>query len=184
MTIAEKITVVILLVTIFAIVAGPIWAVRIAGSIEKKREFSRRKYNILAALMRTRKTYMHADHVWALNLVQLEFSENDKVISAHKAYIANLAEAVPDPGNDLDNLVSRRRDQFFDLLYEITKVVGITADKSDLARLAYVPYGWETEAEELRSFRQSMLEVLQGRRPLPITTFNPTPISKFPEQPV
>ena len=173
MTIAEMINAGLLLATIVAIVYGPIKAVQISADTEKRREAERRKYNILAALMRTRRTYMHPDHVWALNLVQLDFAEHPKALEAHKAYLKNLADPLPKPGDDLDNFLEQRRHLFLELLHELCIVVGLKADKADLDRLAYVPYGWQTEEDENRAFRTAVIDLLSGRRPLPITQYIP-----------
>jgi Family of unknown function (DUF6680) len=111
--ISDIINSLILIATVAAIVYGPIKAVAIAREKEDIKEAERRKRQIFASLMRTRKTFMNPDHVGALNLIQLEFFDHPAVIAAYKNYIANLSEAVPNPGNDLDNFLNRRQDIFF-----------------------------------------------------------------------
>lgn len=182
--ISDVLNALILFATIFAIYLGPIRAVEAARKKEDIRDAARRKREIFAALMRTRRIYMHPDHVGALNLIQLEFIASDKVIRAYRDYIANLSETVPNPGPPLDAFQRRRGDLFFDLLHEIAKTVGCDIDKRDLERLAYVPTGWETDEGEMRIFRLAVIELLHGRRALPVAPFQPQPaVNPFPPPP-
>ena len=176
----------ILVATVVAIWFGPLKAVEAATKKEELRDATRRKREIFAALMRTRRTYMNPDHVAALNLVQLEFLNFENVLQAYKDYIKNLSEPVPAPGPALDALVLRRQDLFFDLLHEIAKTVDCNIDKRDLERLAYVPQGWVNDETEVRLFRRALIELLHGQRPLPIVPFQPTPMpppTPLPPQP-
>lgn len=161
----------ILLATIAAIIFGPIKAVAIGRKNDELRDAYRRKRDIFAALMRTRNAGLTPDHVWALNLIQVEFAECESVVRAYRDYIANLSEFLPDPGPAFDTFTRKRRDLFFDLLHEIAKVVGFNLDKRDLERAAYYPVGWENDEAELRQFRRAMLELLHGKRPLPVAPF-------------
>jgi len=163
---ADLLNAAILLVTIWAIIYGPAHAVEITRKQDAIRDAVARKRRILATLMRTRKVSMNPEHVGALNEIQLEFAETPDVITAYRAYIANLSETVPQPGNALDNFLKRRADLFFDLLHSISKAAEVTIDRHDLDRLAYVPFGWQTEQEEQQVLRASLIEILQGRKPL------------------
>ena len=173
----------ILLATIAAIVLGPVLAVKVSIRREEAREVMRRKYAILITLMRTRRMYMHVDHVGALNAVQLVFYRDQAVLSAFRSYITNLNEPIPNPGKQLEHFIERRNDLFIELLFAICEVVGSKIDKRDLEKLAYVPAGWATEEEQTRIFRQGMIEVLNGRRPLPITAFTAPGSSVYPPPP-
>lgn len=172
---ADCINFLILVATIIAIVYGPIKAVEITRKKDIERDADARKRLILSTLMRTRKMVMNADHVGALNQVQLEFFNHVDVLVAYKAYIANLSETVPAPGNALDNFLARRSDLFFDLLHTIAKASGVTIDRHELDRLAYVPFGWQTEQNEIQAFRTAMLALLNGQRTLLIAPGQPTP---------
>lgn len=185
--IGEVLSALILVVTILAIYFGPLKAVEAATKKEETRDKDRRKREIFAALMRTRKTYMHPDHVAALNLIQLEFFDFEKVIRAYRDYIHNLGEPVPPAGPHLQAFLERRQDLFFDLLHEIAQTVGCNIDKRDLERLAYVPIGWANDENEIRVFRRAMIEVLHGVRPLPVAPYQTqvaaSPPSHYPPPP-
>jgi hypothetical protein len=173
----------ILLVTIWAIIYGPARAVEITRRQESLRDAVARKRRILSALMRTRKVAMNPDHVGALNEIQLEFSDDQDVIAAYRAYIANLSETVPPPGNALENFLTRRTDLFFDLLHAISKAADVGIDRHELDRLAYVPTGWLTEQEEQRLLRVSLMDILQGRKALHMVGEAPPPPNPFPQPP-
>jgi uncharacterized protein DUF6680 len=168
---SDILTMLILIATIFAIYLGPIRAVEISRRNDVEREASRRRREIFASLMRTRNAALTPDHVWAINLVQVEFGNDENVIRTYKSYMAILAEVLPEPGPALSAFLQKRRDLFFDLLHEIAKAVGFNLDKRDLDRAGYVPIGWEAEQNEMRLFRQAMIELLSGKRGLPITQF-------------
>lgn len=63
----------VLIVTVFAIIYGPVVAVKISRSQENLREKIRRQYDIFHNLIKTRRMVLAPDHVTALNLVQIEF---------------------------------------------------------------------------------------------------------------
>lgn len=170
---SDIINALILIATIVAIIYGPLKAVEITRKKDTERDAASRKRQILSTLMRTRKTVMNPDHVGALNQVQLEFFGHRSVTDAYKAYIENLSDTVPQPGNALDNFLKRRNDLFFDLLHAIAVASDVPLDRHELDRLAYMPFGWQTEQNEIQAFRSSLIEVLQGRKPLHIVPDQP-----------
>jgi hypothetical protein len=167
---ADILNAAILLVTIWAIVYGPAHAVEITRRQDAIRDALERKRRILSSLMRTRKAIMDPAHVGALNEIQLEFSGDPDVIASYRSYIANLSDTVPPPGNALDNFIKRRSDLFFDLLHAISKVADTVIDRHDLDRLAYAPFGWQTEHQEQQILRTSLIDVLQSRKPIHVVT--------------
>ena len=177
---SDYINFLILVTTIVAIVYGPIKAVEITKNRDIQRDAEARKRLILSTLMRTRKMVMNADHVGALNQVQLEFFKHTDVLLAYKAYIANLSDTVSTSGNALDNFLARRSDLFFDLLHTIAKASDVTIDRHELDRLAYVPFGWQAEQNEIQAFRTAMLALLNGQRTLLVAQGQPN----APTQPV
>jgi len=80
----------ILLGTIVAIIVGPIAAVKITLRHEIRRELLRRKYETFHSLMKTRRVTLAQEHVTALNVIQTEFHDDERVIAAYKRYIDNL----------------------------------------------------------------------------------------------
>ncbi|UPT99180.1 hypothetical protein J4G48_0014510 [Bradyrhizobium barranii subsp. apii] len=183
----DWLNVAILVITAVAIVVGPIVAVQITLRFEEKREKRRRKYDTFHALMRTRRVTLSADHVTALNVIQTEFHDDDRVIAAYKKYIDNLGGPALPPGSSnevIRHFVDERDDTFNEMMFEIGKHLGFALDKRELAKYSYAPQAWVNMEAEQNSLRQFALELLQGKRPMPITPFQPTPSAdKFPPPP-
>jgi hypothetical protein len=176
----------ILVLTAAAIVVGPIVAVRLTLRSEHEREKLRRKYQTFYALMRTRRVTLSTEHVAALNTIQTEFHDDERVVTAYKRYIENLESNIP-PGsseNASQRFMEARIDVFNELMFEIGKSLGFVFDKRDLAKYSYTPQGWVNIESEQNALRLLTLEVLQGKRGLPVQPFQLSPIAnKFPPPP-
>jgi hypothetical protein len=183
----DWLNVAILIVTAIAIVVGPIMAVRLTLNSEATREKIRRKYQTFHALMRTRRLTLAPDHVTALNVIQTEFHDDERVIGAYKKYIDSLSGPVLPPGTPQDVVrreLDDRDDVFNEMMFEIGRHLGYNFDKRELAKYSYAPQGWVNIEAEQGAVRQLALELLQGKRPLPIAPFQPSPTaSKFPPPP-
>jgi hypothetical protein len=80
------------IVTIIAVFAGPLLAVRLTRSLDLKREERQRKFQIFKDLMTTRSTQINYEHVKALNAIEVEFYNDEKIIYAWKKYMECLTE--------------------------------------------------------------------------------------------
>lgn len=182
MTLTDMINILLTLVTIVAIVAGPIAAVRITRKIDEERAAKQRKLDIFRILMRTRKERLAYDHVGAINLVELEFYGIAQVIKAYSNYIDHLYKEAPQPGKD--SQFHKDRDVLFaSLLKTMGEHLGYKFDKMDLERLSYSPVGWENDNRLNRNNQLLLNEILSGRRVLPIRESTIPPDSMFPEPP-
>jgi hypothetical protein len=182
----DWLNVAILITTIAAIIVGPIAAVRITLRSDMSREKLRRKYETFHALMKTRRVTLSPEHVTALNVIQTEFHDDEKVVAAYKKYIENLAIPVPDRGKEdaISRFVADRDDTFIELMYEIGRHLGFSLDKRELAKYSYAPQGWVNIEAEQNAIRTFALELLQGRRPLLVAPFQPSQsVGKFPPPP-
>jgi hypothetical protein len=183
----DWLNVAILIVTAIAIVVGPIVAVQISLRFEKSREKIRRKYQTFHALMRTRRATLSPDHVTALNVIQTEFHDDERVITAYKKYIDNLGTSLALGSKDdvTRKFVEDRDDAFNEMMFEIGRHLGFTLDKRELKKYSYAPQGWVNIEAEQNAVRQLALELLQGKRPLPVSPFQPPSpsTSKFPPPP-
>jgi hypothetical protein len=177
----------ILIGTIIAIVVGPIAAVKITLRHELRREPLRRKYETFHSLMKTRRVALSAEHVTALNVIQTEFHDDERVITAYKKYIDNLAGPELAPNSDGETqrkFLENRNDVFNEMMFEIGRHLGFSLDKRELAKYSYAPQGWVNIEAEQNALRQLALELLQGKRPLFVAPFQPHPsASKFPPPP-
>jgi len=77
----------ILILTIVAIIYGPIWAIKVNRKLDEERDARSRKYAILSDLMRTRQARIDPVHVAALNLIELDFYGQKDVVVAYRDYV-------------------------------------------------------------------------------------------------
>ncbi len=164
---------VMLIVTVVAIVIGPLLAVRLQRKADEAREKRTRRYMILNILMRTRSEKLSSEHVGALNLIQLEFYGSIAVIDAYKTYSDFLNSHFPSDQNALERHTTKGASLFLDLLFEIARDLKFNFDKSDLQRLSYLPMSLFNFNDNLWANMHLFREVLEGKRPLVITDFVP-----------
>lgn len=171
--------------TIVAVFLGPIFAVIATRIVDNRREVRTRKMDIFRTLMRTRKMPIHFEHVGALNLVEIEFARDGHVITAWKAYLHALGEALP-PANDsvAHDAIRKKRDALLTkLIHEIAKVMHFHVEQLDILEGNYLPQGWNDDDWSQKQVRQGLLDVLQGRRPLVVQPYAPAAISPYPPPP-
>lgn len=179
-------TIAILCLTVWATIHGPARALKIQGGLDEAREKQRRQFGILHSLMKTRAWTLHPDHVSALNLIQLEFDGEAQVQEAFRRYLELLNGPFPSVTDEdaQTRFSNEKRDRFFTLVKSIADVLGYKFDKADLERLSYSPQGWANDEAQQRSLRISLIELLEGKRPLPVSQFHLSQrTSMFPPPP-
>ncbi|MDA3779808.1 MAG: hypothetical protein PF487_06270 [Bacteroidales bacterium] len=156
--------------TIIAIIIGPIAAVQIQKFIEKTKDKKNRKIYIFKTLMASRGSALSHSHVEALNRIDLEFSgerKYDKVIQAWKEYFDNLSQKVDD--NQIPVWSSKNEELLVELLFEMGKSLGYKFDKLLIKRNIYSPIGHARIEQEQENLRRNLNEVLDGNRVIPMT---------------
>jgi len=87
-------------------------------------------------------------------------------------------------GLGIRGYLDNRDDVFIELMFEMGRHLGFTLDKRELSKYSYAPQGWINMEGEQNAIRSLALELLQGKRPLPVAPFQPPPsTSKFPPPP-
>lgn len=173
------------ILTIFAIIIGPIFAVVITRYFDTERLKKEKQLFIFRSFMKTRKMPLHPEHVDALNLIEVEFHKKEKIISAYHKYIDYRHEALPSGSSDDQDRHSRRGNNYFlDLLYEISNELGYEFDKSDLERFSYTPIGWGQDDFRARKNASLITDLLEGRIALPVTPMQPRATNLFPPAPI
>jgi hypothetical protein len=163
-------------VTIFAIYYGPIAALRIQRQLDDARETRNRKQYIFKTMMTYRATPLHPNFVQALNLIDVEFiADNDDERAVRDAWKElldhfNNYNASPNP-------VEKSRELTAILLSAIGKSLGYRFDKVYLKKGAYYPELAMNVEQEQHALRRSLLEVLEGRRRIPVGIFE----DRFPD---
>lgn len=166
------------IITILAIYYGPIRALKIQRALDAEREARSRKLQIFKTLMSNRVTRLSPAYVQALNLIDVEFTENN-----------DKEKAVRDAWRELNDLYAnyistpnaedKANDLNATLLAAMGKCLGYDFDKVYLKKGAYYPKFLVDVEFEQHSLRRLVLELLDGtgKRKLPIAMFE----QKFPD---
>lgn len=155
------------MLTIAAIILGPILAVQAQAWLDRRREERRRKLHVFAELMATRGTRLAPRHVEALNLIELEYSEkNDKqrpVLEAWRSYI-DLLNNPPSEEQNLQAHFDRRDQALVDLLYQMGRYLGFAIDRVVIRRNAYTPEGHGQADVEWNIIRKGFAKLLINKQ--------------------
>ncbi len=157
------------ILTIVAVIVGPIAAVQIEKWLNRNRANQERKVSIFKTLMATRGTVLSYKHVEALNRIDLEFSDSkkyEKVINAWKEYFDNLSQKVDE--NNLTVWSTRNEELLSNLLYEMGQSLGFKFDKVLIKRNIYSPIAHGTIDQENQLIRKGIIEILYRDRTLPM----------------
>jgi hypothetical protein len=167
MTTPEKIQIWLGIVTIGAVVLGPILALCIQSTLNRRREKKERKLHTFRLLMATRGTALSASHVEALNAIEVEFygqSRPEKeVVQAGRIYLDHLGTSQQEQAN---NWAIQRVDLLTDLLHKMAICLGYEFDKVRIKNNAYVPIGHGNIERDLELIRTGLVQLLSGKLPI------------------
>ena len=156
--------------TIAAIIIGPIAAVQTTRYMDNRAEARARRLWVFKTLMATRAATLSSDHVNALNSVNLEFrgnSASDKeVMAAWHTYLAALNLNVP--AREWAAGAEHRRDLFGDLLQKMARAVGYNFDIAAIKNDVYYPQGYTDAEIDQLEIRRGLKELLAGKRSIPL----------------
>jgi hypothetical protein len=172
----DRTGIVLSILTIIAIIVGPIVALELQRRLDKGREAKNRKLWVFKTLMSYRATFLSPQFVQALNLIDVEFdgkNEQEKaVLTAWKVLLDHFGElAAPKPNAD-----EKTATLTTNLLIAMGKCLGYEFDEVQIKKGAYYPMGLGNVEQELHAVRRGVLDVLQGRRRIPVGIFE----DKFP----
>jgi hypothetical protein len=168
--------------TIFAIIQGPIIALRIQRHIEEDRETRNRKLWIFKTLMSNRATRMSPIFVQALNLIDVEFTlppekpVRDAWREAQDHYTdwgRKTAQQREAAGNAL---AERAEDLLSETLVRMGNSLGYAFDKVYVKKGWYYPEGLGNIEQEQHALRKGMLRIISGYGAFPVAVFE----QKFP----
>ncbi|HXJ93075.1 MAG TPA: DUF6680 family protein [Terriglobia bacterium] len=168
--------------SIAAIVVGPIIALQLQKHLDTRREARNRKLTVFKTLMTYRATTLSPYFVQALNLIDVEFDAKSekpvrdawKVLLDHFADLGRLAESnTTFPSNTADKSATLTTN----LLMAMGKSLGYDFDEVQIKKGAYYPMGLGNVEQEQHTLRHELLDVLEGRRRIPVGIFE----DRFPE---
>jgi len=176
--------------TIAAIVIGPIVAVSITLGYDTYRDRRSRRMELFRTLMRTRRTPILPEHVGALNLIEIEFAKDDAVIKRWTELLTHFGthhnrreeEAKTDDLRD-DELAARdakfygrlsdeRQRLLAKLLHAMARVLDFRAEQLEIFEGGYTPQGWVDIEAENASVRRLFAQIGDAKRTFPIGVFN------------
>lgn len=171
-------SIILSVLTIIAIILGPIVALDLQRRLDKGREARNRKLWVFKTLMSFRATALSPQFVQALNLIDVEFdSKNEKekaVRTAWKVLLDHFGDLAKPPLPENSN--EKTATLTTNLLIAMGKSLGYDFDEVEVKKGAYYPMGMGNVEQEQHSVRRGILDVLAGRRRIPVGIFE----DKFP----
>ena len=161
---------------IAATLLGPILAVQAQKAVERIRERRQRKLLVFHTLMATRAARLSAEHVKALNMIDLTFyghrvvgihrrsKREQTVLNSWREYFDHLETKFDD--EHAPNWGVRGEELFINLLNAIAADVDFTFDRVQLKRHIYSPVAHGRLEEEQEKLRRLAIAVLSGESPL------------------
>jgi hypothetical protein len=149
--------------TLIALVLGPVMAVGIQLWFEKRRESRKRKLFVLDTLMSYRGRLVHTDNVRAMNMIDVVFYDSPSVRTRFKTLLAHLDSDAMKAKPITAETLSRAEDLIVELISEIAKDVGYSFDHTAIKRQAYRPSAFNDEETYTAEVRVALMGLLQGR---------------------
>lgn len=174
------------IITLVALFIGPISAVLITRWLDKRREVNLRKFNIFSALMQTRRMQISADHVAALNLVEIAFADDPKVLKACRDLFGHfnnepprrVNEQITESMNDVaksaaDSIYFKRMSDerqalLSKLLSAMGSNLGFNFEQLEIYEGGYAPQGWRNVEDEQAIVRRLLVDISTGKAALPV----------------
>jgi len=176
----DKTGIILNILTIVAIVSGPIIALQLQRKLDHDREARNRKLSVFKTLMSYRATNLAPIFVQALNLIDVEFNgpnEKEKAVrSAWKILLDHYVDLSRAAEPNSPALVEKSIQLRANLLSSMGKCLGYDFDEVQIKKGSYYPTGLEDVEKEQHAIRRGVLNVLSGKGRIPVGIFE----EKFP----
>lgn len=170
----DSVTLTLNICSVVAILLGPIVALELQRRLDAGREAKTRKLWIFRTLMSNRATRIAPAFVQALNLIDLDFNGSSKEEKDVRTAWKVLLDHLSTPGGaDSDDKTMTLTGE---LLNAMSKALGYEFDSVQIKKGVYHPVGLGNIEQELNQIRGSLVELLSGKRRLPVAVFE----DKFP----
>ena len=160
------------LLTIAAIVIGPIAAVQIEKRLEARRERSRLRTDLFKTLMVHRASPLAHENVAALNSITMVFhGKRFERVRSRWRTLLNHFGAHPDPNLSRFNealvvWTAKRNELTGELLQEMGRSLGFDFDDVEIQSGSYFPQGHGSQDLENQIIREGAVRILTGDQPL------------------
>lgn len=172
----DKTGIVLSIITIVAIIVGPIAALWIQRLLDAGRDEHNRKMWIFKTLMSNRAVRLSPVYVQALNLIDIEFAADNEKERAIRDAWKELADLYTD-FKTTPNAADKANELNATLLAAMGKSLGYDFNKVYLRKGAYYPEFLGNVEFEQHALRRAFLELLNGQRRVPVGVFE----ERFPE---
>jgi hypothetical protein len=125
------------LLTVAAIFAAPITVLWVQGKRDEKKALRLRREQIFKALWVNRRRQFYVARVDALNMIDIEFFGEQKVIDAWQDLFAHYVQEHP--GLNDEQIFREREEKFATLLFEISQVLGYKFGRTGIRDNIYRP---------------------------------------------
>jgi hypothetical protein len=170
----DKAGIVLGIVTVLAIVVGPVAALWIQRLLDEGRDKKNRKLWIFKTLMSNRATRLSPVYVQALNLIDVEFTDpKEKAVREAWKELLDLYTNYKTTPNALEQVGELTAV----MLAAMGKALGYDFDKVYLKKGVYYPEFLGNVELEQHALRRSFLELLAGKRRIPVGVLQ----DKFPD---
>jgi hypothetical protein len=175
--IASKDTSFMAWVNLTAIFLGPIIAVGMTIWLNNRRDDRQRRFQIFKDLMTTRGLQMSYEHVKALNAIEVEFHNEEKIMQAFREYLKCFEELSTSEYKNRTELERiefnlKKQNIFARLIHAIAKILKINIEQLDILSGGYAPQGWANDENEQRLLRQTFIKLFNNNNGLPIWVSN------------
>lgn len=141
---------------------SPFLAVYAQNKIEMRRAKRGRKKGLFEALMATRGDTLSVEYKRAVNMIELVFHDDRKVIDAWHNLFDSYAELVTEDGPAVVVIGQKRTDALKNLLMQMATVCGYTFDERTISKGYYNPQGHATYESEVNRLRGGLLKIVEG----------------------
>ncbi len=157
------------ILTIVAILIGPIAALMIQRSLDTSRRIKRQK-DLFRVLWATRGLpgRLEHRHVEALNMVGLDFANKSNVVDAWKEYLDMLNTQEPTEEAQRQQFYRDRDGKFIGLIFSMTQTLGYEATRLEVQKQYYSPLAHGTWAEQETILREGVTKLFKDDKPIPI----------------
>ena len=168
----EYVMAILAFLTFLAVLAGPTIGVKIAQKMEDQRQKQQQRMAILASLVRTSQSItsrMSPEHVYALNLIQIVFHDEEDILEPYKRYINYLKN--PEPNEEFNERVANPLR--LDLLEALAIKLGYSFGRDELEEFLYAPAGWDQNAINQLEIGDLLRGAVRGEESLRISVVPP-----------
>jgi hypothetical protein len=148
---------------------GPIVAVGITLWAQARSEKRGRRLTVFRELMAHRRVQLSENFVRGVNLTEIEFHGEQKVINALREFMEILSENTSSHDEaQFRSWNERVEDKKTQLLYNMGVCLGYSIQQLEILRGGYYPiaHNWKSERDEL--VQRFLAEIASGTRALPI----------------